>query len=293
MRVTAYFAVAVSVLQHCTEAFQTVSISADLIPGRRSHLPLSKPCPTQFTRPAQAMRTQLFSMAADDQDYEVDVDALVKYGVAGLVQMAGFAILLATFDKGAEATGFQPPLWLSGLFFYACSLKSRVLNPLSNERPKVGSPTGMEIVRPSWFPPGVIFPIMWILIIGPIRAYTSALIVDSTGDFLNVATLSFLLHLTVGDVWNTINNVEKRLGAAASGVVLVILSAANASYQYYQVDTTAGELLGLTLLWLCAAGALVNGIWQLNPDQTTGLKDAPFPVKGEIETRFAWFKKNE
>jgi benzodiazapine receptor len=291
MRLFAYLAVASSVLQQSAEAFQAVAVSRDVTV--KSHFPLNKPSTTQFPRPAQKIRTQLFSTTTENQDDEIDVDALVKYGVAGLVQMAGFSLVLAAFDKGVESTGFQPPLWLNGLFFYACSLKSRVLNPLSNERPKVGSPVGTEIARPSWFPPGVIFPIMWILIIGPIRAYSSALVYDATGEFLNVATLSFLLHLTVGDVWNTINNVEKRLGAAASGVVFVILSAANASYQYYQVDATAGKLLGLTLLWLCTAGALVASIWQLNPDQITGLKDAPFPAKGEIETRFAWFNKKE
>lgn len=281
-------------LQQSTQAFQTLAVSRNHRGGPiNTHLPLNELGQASVLRSTQKLQTRLFSTKTENNEYEVDFDALVKYGVAGLVQMAGFALVLTAFDKGVESTGFHPPLWLNSLFFYACSLKSRVLNPLSNERPKVGSPVGSEIERPSWFPPGVIFPIMWILVIGPIRAYSSALVYDATGEFLNVATLSFLLHLTVGDVWNTINNVEKRLGAAATGVVFVILSAANASYQYYQVDRTAGELLGVTLLWLCTAGALVTSIWQLNPDQSTGLKDALFPAKGEIETRFAWFNKNE
>lgn len=203
--------------------------------------------------------------------------------------MGGFTLVLSAFDQAVLQTGFEPPIWLCFLFFYGCSLKSRVLNPLSNERPNADSPLQSELQRPGWFPPGVIFPIMWILIIGPIRAYSSALVYEDVGQFLNGATLSFLLHLTVGDIWNTCNNVEKRLGAAATGVTLVIGSAANAAYQYYQVDESAGQLLGLTLLWLCTAGALVTSIWQLNPSPS-GEKDALFPAKGEVETEFAWFK---
>ena len=249
-----------------------------------------------------SQQTVLLSSINGDssQQSEVDFDALVKYASAGVIQMGCFYALLNVLNLGVAQFNLDIPLWANALFFYACSLKSRALNPLNNQRPKVDDATGDvdnkttagELVRPSWFPPGVIFPIMWILIIGTIRAYSSALVIDSTGgDYVNLATLSFLLHLSVGDVWNTINNVEKRLGAAASGVVLVVLSAANAAYQYYQVNELAGELLGLTLLWLVTAGVLVSSIWQLNPiDSASGEKDALYPVKGSnVATEFTWF----
>ena len=279
-------------LLRTSDAFQATKPSCCNRIARRyaSH---PTPSPAFLSSLSRCQSSQLYTTSSENRETEVDVDALVKYGVAGIVQMAGFAVILSALDKGVEATSAHLPLWASGVFFYACSLKSRVLNPLNNQRPKVESPTNSTIIRPSWFPPGVIFPIMWILIIGPIRAYSSALVYDATGEFMNLATLSFLFHLTMGDIWNTINNVEKRLGAAASTVIFVILSAVNASYQYYEVDATAGELLGLTLLWLCTAGALVASIWQLNPDEATGQNDAPFPVKGNAETRFSWFSGNE
>jgi benzodiazapine receptor len=251
------------------------------------------PVVSQFA-PRSISNTALFSATKNAQssdEPELDVDALFKYASAGAVQMGCFYALLNALDLGVTNLNLDMdvPIWANGLFFYACSLKSRVFNPLNNKRPQVDNIQGGERIRPSWTPPGVFFPIMWLLIIGPIRAYSSALVVDAAGEYANIATLSFLLHLSVGDVWNTINNVEKRLGAAASGVVLVVLSAANAAYQYYQLDPNAGELLALTLLWLTTAGVLVNSIWQLNPDSVSGERDALFPVKGDIKTEFAWF----
>ena len=42
---------------------------------------------------------------------------------------------------------------------------------------------------------------MWLLIIGPIRAYSSALIATNVG-FFSIPILAFIGHLTVGDIWN-------------------------------------------------------------------------------------------
>jgi len=133
---------------------------------------------------------------------------------------------------------------------------------------------------------------MWILIIGPVRAYSSAVIFESTGTFCDVAHLSFILHLTVGDVWNTINNTECRYGASVVGVLGVVASVAFASYQYYMVDPTAGTLLGATSLWLCTAAALIVDTWRLNP-RSNGERDPLYPVLGDTKTEFAWLSSSE
>jgi translocator protein len=234
---------------------------------------------------------------------QLDVDAITKYVIAAAVQMSAFYLLLNAMDWSVARLGLNVdsvPVWANCAFFYACSLKSRVLNPLSNERPKLASldnknnNNNMETIRPSWTPPGVTFPIMWLLIVGPLRAYSASLVVAASGgDYANLAIFSFLLHLTIGDIWNTVNNVEKRYGPAALGVGLVWGSAANAAYQYYQVDAMAGQLLGLTLVWLTIAAALVGTIWQLNPDPTTGQVEALYPVKGNVQTEFAWLNKGD
>jgi len=249
-------------------------------------------------------RRALRSAARSDGDGEdlIDTNALVKYGIAALTQLSLFAGAFKLLDLGIATANVDPssvPFPAVAFLFYAASLKSRALNPLNNQRPKLdevkesGQSGGFrDRVTPSWTPPGVFFPIMWILIIGPVRAYSSAVIFESTGTFCDVAHLSFILHLTVGDVWNTINNTECRYGASVVGVLGVVASVAFASYQYYMVDPTAGTLLGATSLWLCTAAALIVDTWRLNP-RSNGERDPLYPVLGDTKTEFAWLSSSE
>merc|ERR1711957_1117344 len=120
--------------------------------------------------------------------------------------------------------------------FFFMSIKSRVFNPLDNSRPDKTDMAFGERVRPSWTPPGIFFPIMWVLIIAPLRAYSTSLIFGLNGGILCDPTiLTLMFHLTIGDVWNTINNNESRLGASVTGVICVWASVLFAASQYYAV----------------------------------------------------------
>lgn len=230
---------------------------------------------------------------------QLDTDALTKYALAAITQLTLFSAIFQLIDLASAQLGANLPFPAVAFLFYACSLKSRVFNPLNNQRPDrskavegEGSAGFRDRVMPSWTPPGVLFPIMWLLIIGPIRAYSSALVVTATGSFFTLPTMAFIAHLTVGDIWNTINNTEKRYGAAVIGVLCVVLSAANAAYQYSTVDPFAGKLLGGTCLWLVTAAALITDTWRLNPTES-GSRVPLYPVKGEAETSFQWGSKGD
>ena len=235
---------------------------------------------------------------------KLDTDALTKYSLAAITELTLFGATLQLLDVAQASFDTLLPFPLVTFLFYASSIKSRVFNPLNNQRPdiskaikggggdKASSAGFRDRVMPSWTPPGVIFPIMWLLIIGPIRAYTSAVVVTTTGSFLTIPTLAFILHLTVGDVWNTVNNTEKRYGASVIGVLCVVLSAINAAYQYSTINMMAGKLLGGTCLWLVTAAALITDTWRLNPT-VNGDRVPLYPVKGEAETTFMWGANNE
>lgn len=142
---------------------------------------------------------------------------------------------------------------------------------------------------PSWTPPGVTFPIMWILVVAPLRAYSSMLVFEAAGADAHLCMptlLCLVLHLCVGDTWNTINNVERRLGAAVPGVACVWASVLFASSQYFAADPLAGKLLGLTALWITVAGTLVADTWRVNNEDGT---EPLYPYKGDSQTRF-WFE---
>lgn len=268
---------------------------------------------------ADARRQDSFVLRADagvngELEYgkELDVEALLKYATAAVVQLSCFAGAFCLLDKGLDAANLtgSVPSPVVGLLFYAISLKSRVFNPLNNQRPDLAkavkgddeggsnSSKGFgDRVMPTWTPPGVVFPIMWVLIIGPIRAYSSSLVVEAnSGTFLTPETIAFIFHLTVGDIWNTINNTEQRYGAAVVGVLAVVASALFAADQYYQILPLAGKTLGATALWLVTASALIADTWRLNPD-SYGNVDVLYPTKqpgtDTSLTTFAWFAKDD
>jgi len=258
-------------------------------------------------------KTQLFESSSIEEGLstEVDVDALLKYHGSIAIQMGLICLLFKGFDTVYDVVlGSPESIPTLALFpiFYALSLKSRVFNPLDNERPNIkkaieGSDETEDEppsrgfndrTMPSWTPPGIVFPIMWVLIIGSIRAYTAALVWQNDGhQFFHPALLALMFHLSVGDVWNTMNNRERRFGAAVTGVLCVTLSAANAAYQFYTVDEFAGNLLGsVPMIWFAVATSLITDTWKINPSPDTGEPEPLYPfVRDDVDkqTRFAWF----
>ena len=64
-----------------------------------------------------------------------------------------------------------------------------------------------------------------------VRRYSSTLVWEAQGHLLDPTLLALVLHLAVGDTWNTVNNVERRMGAAVPGVVCVWGSVVFAAFQ--------------------------------------------------------------
>ena len=225
---------------------------------------------------------------------ELDTDALVKYGSAIGIQMAGLTAFLGALDQAAALAGVdQVPFAARFAVFLVLALKTRAFNPLNNRRPDLEKAVSGEATRgfndrvmPSWTPPGVTFPIMWVLIVAPLRAYASTLVLAAHGGaFLDPAVLALMLHLSIGDTWNTINNAERRLGAAVPGVFCVWLSVINAARVYGEADPTAGLCLAATSVWITVAGLLIFDTYRVN--NADG--DEPlYPYVGQASTKFAW-----
>jgi len=233
--------------------------------------------------------------AAATDVQKLDSSAIAKYFMAIGIQMSLIYSFFMALDKIGASVSFPIPTAVNFIIFYVLALKSRIFNPLSNQRPKVQTletATTNKRKMPSWTPPGFVFPIVWLLIIGPIRAATSTAIVKALGCYANPTIMALMLHLSIGDVWNTINNVEQRYGVSVMGVLCVWLSKAHAAYRYYQVVPLAGKVLGVTLVWLTIASTLITATWRLNPDPTTGKPEPLYPTvtQGEpSKTQFAWF----
>lgn len=250
---------------------------------------------TTATESASALR-----MSTSCSEDKLDVEAIGKYTLSAGVEIALLTVFLRLVDFGmSPARGMMElPLPVITVLFYVLSLKSRVFSPLNNQRPNLSKDKGKgaaskgfgDRIMPSWTPPGIFFPILWILINAPLRAYATTLVYAANGHVLCDPTIVCLMwHLTCGDVWNTINNTERRLGASVAGVGTVWLSVWYAIYRYYLIDPLAGKLLGLTGIWITIAAALVANTWSLNP-RKDGTLDPLFPIKGEGEgTKTSFF----
>ncbi|CAM9938848.1 unnamed protein product [Scytosiphon promiscuus] len=197
----------------------------------------------------------------------LDLAAVAKY-IAGTAAEFGIIMGLLTLLQGNVLTRLGAK-WAKATVFLTfgfLAMKSRTFSVLNARRPSVAKEKEAKVERrrPDWMPPPKVFPFIWITI-GVLRAISTTMVWEALGCKLaTVPIASMVLHLSIGDTWNHINNVEKKLGVAVSVVFLVWLSVANTVFRYYQVLPKAGLVLLPSLLWISVANLLVQSIWRLN-----------------------------
>lgn len=199
----------------------------------------------------------------------VDYSAIVSYFVATAFQYT--AILTALHVLQIKVLkGLMGPIedFLVAVIMFFLSVRSRVFSPLKNSRPsaKSNDPVFKERLRPSWQPPPIAFPFIWTTI-AFLRTISSLIVYKKVGTILSPAIFSLVAHLSIGDTWNTVNNVEGRLGTAFGGVLLVLASVIYAVKAYFDVSQLAGYVLAPSAVWLSIASCLVYSIWQLNKEK--------------------------
>ena len=212
----------------------------------------------------------------------VDWAHVGKYPLATV----GEFMLIAALLKGIDLLPFTLPTFMVPPLFAFLSLRSRIFSLLPASRPPRGgfdnpdgerkAPVPIEVKRPSWTPPGIAFPFIW-LTISCLRAASSTLIWRACGKVLFSPPLLVLVaHLCIGDTWNCVTNVEKRLGTSAVGVIAVLASVYTAVAVYAKTLPLAGALLAPSALWISIASVLTWTIWNMNTP-----KQSLLPQKGD------------
>lgn len=242
------------------------------------------PSAARFLESAKQFRSSVITSAVQNQgskEEEPDFEAVARYFGATAFQLAAMSGALWSLDQATSmlAATQGVPAWAPKAvvvaFFAAMSLRSRVFSPLNNSRPTTASERAAiaERKRPSWMPPPLTFPIVWTTI-AVLRTVSSVMIWELSGRTLLVAPiLAMMLHLAIGDTWNTINNIEQRLGTAVLGVGMVWASVILVDTLYFQLSTTAGAILAPSCIWISVASFLVYSIWKLNGEESL------FPMK--------------
>lgn len=198
---------------------------------------------------------------------------LKKLCVPSFVAGALPEVLVKYLPSSAQLQTFS--VFVTMLFM---SVRSRVLSPLDNSRPKASaSDKAFNRIKPWWQPPPLAFPIIWSTI-ALLRAISTTIVYRMSGTMLTVPIFSMFLHLCTGDTWNTINNTEGRLGTAALTVPFVWATAAYTTVKYYVVSKQAAKVLFPSVVWLTVANFLVFSIFKLN---NSGNRYSLFPSKEE------------
>ena len=184
-----------------------------------------------------------------------------KYVGATAVQYKLLMLALSGVDKLLKLP--KPAVWL---LFAFLSLRSRVVSLLDNSRPnreaQKGKATPVDVKRPSWTPPGIAFPFIW-LTITALRATAAQM--AYAGSLRNPALDALVLHLCIGDTWNCITNVERRLGVSAVGCFAVWGSVFRAVKAFGASSAPkAAYVLAPSLAWISVACVLTASIWNLN-----------------------------
>lgn len=225
----------------------------------------------------------------------VDYGAIGKWAVSLTGQVALIFGLLSGIDMLLAKYSIKIPFYANIAFFYLFNLKTSIFSLLPNKKTEQQKlkQSGWEYNKrklPSWTPPGVVFAIMWPLFVFGLRAVTASMVVSASGGvYATPAIMALMFHLCVATLWNTANNVERRLGPSVIILYMLAISKAFAAVQFYRVDPLAGKLLALTLTWLTAAAVLETNTWQINPDVDTGKKEPLYPAKEDKwTTKFRW-----
>ena len=199
---------------------------------------------------------------------ELDVRMVLIYILGTILQIGIMVLALVGMDKLVMLIDNYSslPNWLSllaaGLFLAILTIRSRIFSVLDNTRSRQ---TYDSIIRPSWAPPPQVFPIVW-MTIAFLRVISSLLVwQEFDRQLLILPLILFVVHLALGDTWNTIFTVERRLGASVPVIILgPWLSALVVTGIYWHTNPVAGIILAPSCIWLTVAAVLVLRIWQLN-----------------------------
>jgi tryptophan-rich sensory protein len=161
--------------------------------------------------------------------------ATLRYLGATIAQVAMLTGLLWSMDGlfsliNTNALPHSVVVAIACLFFAFVTLRSRFFSLLDNTR---NNGRYLSIERPGWAPPPLAFPIVW-MSIAVLRVVSAYLVWSTLGQaFLCLPLMLFMVHLSLGDTWNTIFTVEGRLGTAVPMVIIgPLLSAVVVTISY-------------------------------------------------------------
>ena len=207
-----------------------------------------------------------------------------KVGLGAIFETAALLLALAgavSFTKSFSSSLSIPkiqdvslPIWITlFLMIFASSFFGSIidggLSAASNQvlEPNVtpGEPDWYaNLKRPSWEPPGWVFPIMWLIVSKPTQLYAVISLIKKENKVPWPVLAVYCSHLSLGDAWNKVFFGLQCPGRGAAVISvfwsILILSA----ILFYNIDETAGKFMLPSCAWVTVATALNWNIYLNN-----------------------------
>lgn len=122
-----------------------------------------------------------------------------------------------------------------------------------------------DLVKPSFSPPGWVFPVVWTILYFLIAvALYRILLWGSMGKDVRKAVILFGIQLFLNFLWTPIFFKLNFYGAAFLLLLLLLFFIILTTIEFCKIDKMAALLMVPYMLWVIFAGILNYSIWMLN-----------------------------
>jgi tryptophan-rich sensory protein len=129
-----------------------------------------------------------------------------------------------------------------------------------------------KLKKPSWNPPGWVFPIMWLIVSKPTQLCAVSRILkygitmgEAGTKTLPLGSLAvYTTHLALGDAWNKVFFGLQCTGRGAAVISVFYAMLVVSAYCFYTIDEKAGYYMLPTVSWVTVATALNWNIYLNN-----------------------------
>ena len=213
---------------------------------------------------------------------DTDPALFFKVGTGAVVEAAAMlgtlklgSVLSTKLESQPKISGLSLTEWISifGVIFGSAFFGSLVDGGLSAATSQLIDPNVTpgdpmwysSLQKPSWNPPGWVFPIMWLIVSKPTQAVAVSRLLQTTNPEFSWKPLAVLCgHWALGDAWNKVFFGFQCLGRGVA-VISVFYAALVASlFAFYQVDPVAAKFLLPTFAWVTVATCLNWNIYLNN-----------------------------
>lgn len=125
--------------------------------------------------------------------------------------------------------------------------------------------TYKNLIKPTFSPPGWVFPIVWgILYLLMAIAFYRVILKGKSGSNIGKAKKYYFIQLALNLIWSIIFFRFKLYGLAFVDILLMVIFILLTIFQFYKIDKISAYLLVPYVLWVSFAGVLNFYIWMFN-----------------------------